>query len=222
MQGMNAEKKVYLPYKEARKFIKKFRFASRYDWVVFCYSINKDNKLLPLNANEVYENDWVSWKEFLGFKRKVPFLSLEEAKQEVQKLKLGGLKEWKLYCNWNPEDIGLKPANIPASPHIYYQKTGWKGYSDFLGNDNTNFISKDFRSFESARKYCRALGLTSSAQWMHYCAGEIKGLLPKPEDIPSNIARQYKDDGYQGMPDFLNTKYHREVQRRKINRSRKS
>ena len=175
-------------------------------------------KDVPFNPDEVYE-DWKNWKHFLGFKNKVPFLSYAEARDFVRSLKLNGLKDWKSYCNWDPSDLGLKPANIPSSPHINYKDEGWVGYSDFLGSGNTSFNSKVFRDFQSARKYCRALGLTSSGQWLDYCKGKIDGLLAKPEDIPSNIARQYTDSGFEGMNDFLNTAYHRKTARTKANKS---
>lgn len=216
---MREKKEDFYSFEEAKKYAKKLHLASRYDWVVLVNSKKRINSKVPKNPDKVYASKWKNWKDFLGYHKKVPFLSFEEARDFIHQLNLGGLKEWKAYCNWDPNDVGLKPPFIPSSPHIQYKEEGWKGYSDFLGNENKSFSSKVFRDFQAARKYARALGLTSSAQWMLYCKGEIKGLLPKPDDIPSNVARQYASDGFDGMDDFLNTKYHREVKRRKENRS---
>ncbi len=209
----------YIAFKDARKFARKFHLSSRYEWILLANSPEVIPSSIPVNAEEVYAEEWKSWKDFLGYKKKVEFLTYDEAKKIIHPLKLKGLKEWKFYTNWDLSVIGLKPPNIPSSPHITYEGKGWVGYADFLGNNNKSFSSKVFMSFESARKYSRALGLTSSAQWVDYCQGKIKGLLPKPENVPSNIARQYADMGFKGMNDFLNTKYHREVLRREVHRS---
>ncbi|MFT6746337.1 MAG: hypothetical protein ACJAZ2_000676, partial [Glaciecola sp.] len=214
-----AKKQVkYKDFAEARKYAKSLHLSSRYDWVILAHAKNTLPKDIPSNPDEVYK-EWKNWKYFLGFNNKTPFLSFTEARVFVKGLKLNGLKEWKSYCNWDPDDIGLKPANIPSSPHINYKEIGWTGYSDFLGSDNSSFNSKVFRDFSSARKYCRALGLTSSGQWLDYCKGKIDGLLEKPDDIPSNIARQYTGKGFDGMNDFLNTAYHRKIARAKANRT---
>jgi hypothetical protein len=202
----------------ARKYAKSLHLSSRYDWVILINTKGALPKDVPSNPDEIYD-DWKNWKHFLGFKNKVRFLSFTEARNFVRSLKLNGLKSWKAYCNWDPNDVGLKPANIPSSPHINYKADGWKGYSDFLGSQNSSFNSKTFREFSSARKYCRALGLTSSGQWLDYCKEKIDGLLAKPDDIPSNIARQYTDKGFDGMNDFLNTAYHRKIARTEANRT---
>lgn len=216
---MSEKKHKFCSFEEAKRYARSLHLSGRYDWVVLASTPKGLKSSVPKNPDEIYKKEWKSWKDFLGYKKRVPFLPFEEARSFVRALNLSGLKEWKSYINWDPNDVGLKPAFIPSSPHIQYKDEGWKGYSDFIGTLNKSFSSKTFRSFESARKYARALGLTSSAQWIEYCKGNIKGLLPKPNDIPSNIARQYAKDGFSGMDDFLNTKYHREVKRRKEHRT---
>jgi len=215
---MGREQLKYRSFADARKYAKSLHFVSRYDWVLFTNLKSGLPKDVPANPDQEYE-EWKNWKHFLGLKKKVPFLSFPEAREYVRKLNLDGLKDWKAYCNWDPNEIGLKPANIPSSPHINYKDLGWTGYSDFLDSENSSFNSKAFRDFDAARKYCRALGLTSSGQWLDYCKGNIDGLVVKPEDIPSNIARQYTGKGFEGMNDFLNTAYHRKIARTKANRT---
>jgi hypothetical protein len=217
-ENLMGKEKKYLSFTEARKSVKSMHLTSRYDWVIVTRAKGALSSGIPENPDEVY-SEWKNWKHFLGFKNKVPFLSFKDARKEVRRLKLNGLKDWKLYCSWDPDDIGLKPANIPSSPHVNYKDNGWEGYSDFLGSENSSFNSKVFRDFQSARKYCRALGLTSSGQWLDYCKGNIEGLMKKPDNIPSNIARQYTGNGFEGMNDFLNTAYHRKVARTKANRT---
>jgi hypothetical protein len=115
-------------------------------------------------------------------------------------------------CNWNPNDFGLKPPEVPASPHIYFKESGWTGYNDWLGNENPK-LNKNYRSFKESREFARELGLTSSEYWLKYCKGEMSHLPLKPEDIPTNVARKYRDIGWNGMNDFLNAKEHRRVRR---------
>ena len=201
-------------FSQARNFAQSLSLDSRYDWVVCSMTKGLIPRDIPVNPEEIYE-EWRNWKHFLGFKKKVPFLSFEEARIFVRALNLNGLKDWKAYCNWDPYDIGLKPPNIPSSPHINFKGEGWNGYSDFLGSDNASFTVKEFRNFDSARAYCRDLGLTSSGQWLSYCKNELDSLPEKPADIPSNIARQYTGKGFVGMNDFLNTSHHRKVARTK-------
>ncbi|MDC1188806.1 hypothetical protein N8089_03335, partial [Flavobacteriales bacterium] len=57
------------------------------------------------------------------------------------------------------------------------------------------------------------LGLTSSEYWLRYCKGEFSHLPKKPNNIPTNVARKYRDIGWNGMNDFLNAKEHRRLRR---------
>ncbi len=54
-----------------------------------------------------------------------------------------------------------------------------------------------------ARKFVRSLNLNGEADWRLYCKGEIPDLLPKPEDIPTAVARVYKNKGWISWPDWL-------------------
>ena len=60
-------------------------------------------------------------------------------------------------------------------------------------------MAKQFRDFESARKFVRKLGLKNKPDWQEYCkSGD------KPDDIPANPNRDYKKD-YTHMGDWLGT-----------------
>ena len=67
---------------------------------------------------------------------------------------------------------------------------------------------KKFRSFKEARNFVHALKLKSGKEWRQYCRGELEGLGPKPPkpgDIPVNPNQTYKNQGWQGMGDWLGT-----------------
>lgn len=204
-------KTKYRSFNKAREFALKLGLKNRYEWVVYSSIDNLKPDDIPVNPDEVYKA-WNGWKNWLGSYEKVPFLPFKEAKKLVHNKKLKSTSEWKKWCNWDPNEFGLKPPEIPASPHIYYKDSGWVGYNDWLGTENPK-LNKKYKSFEEARAFARALGLTSSEYWLKYCKGDISHLPPKPEDIPTNVARKYRDLGWNGMNDFLNAKEHRRVRR---------
>ena len=49
-------------------------------------------------------------------------------------------------------------------------------------------MKKQFRDFESAREFVRALNLKSGTEWRVYCKSGNK-----PDDIPSSPWRTYKE-----------------------------
>ena len=60
-------------------------------------------------------------------------------------------------------------------------------------------MAKQFRDFESARKFVRSLGLSGEHEWREYCKSGNK-----PDDIPSSPKNNYKKD-FKGVGDWLGT-----------------
>jgi hypothetical protein len=58
-------------------------------------------------------------------------------------------------------------------------------------------MKKQWRDFESARKFAQSLGLKGAKEWFEYCKSG------KPNDIPRNPQKVYKD--WVGWGDFLDT-----------------
>lgn len=104
------------------------------------------------------------------------WLSFEEARGFVQDECIPHRDAYFKWHDWN------KPKQIPKYPYFTYRDSGWKGWNDWLGNNNV------FKS--GARKYCRPffeavawvhkLGLRSQQQWFDYI--RENGI---PDDIPS-------------------------------------
>jgi hypothetical protein len=207
----------YKSFQKAREFVRALKLKNRYEWVVY----SQVNKLLPedipAHPDKVYKS-FVDWRDWIGGGSKPGFLPFEEAREFVRSLGLQSTADWKKYTSWDPNEIGLKPDNIPASPHVYYANEGWNGYGDWLGTNKLAPYQREFRPFEEARAFVRKLGLTSTEKWIKYCKGEYPDLPPKPEDIPTNAARKYSHEGWLGMDDFLNAKEHRRYKR--LNRNR--
>jgi hypothetical protein len=59
---------------------------------------------------------------------------------------------------------------------------------------------KEFRDFEEAREFTRALNLKCYKEWQVYC---VSG--NKPNDIPSTPRGTYKNNGWSGFGDWLGT-----------------
>lgn len=201
-------------FDKARKFARSLNLKNRHEWSVYCSLNNNKPDNIPDFPNEIYKG-WKGWKNWLGQYENVTYCNYEKAQEFVSKLGIKNSKEWRSYCNWNPNEIGLKPSNIPVSPQIFYKNYGWKGYSHWLGHDKTPSNKKSYRSFKEAREFAHSLNLTSSELWVLYCKGKMKGLPQKPNDIPTNVARKYRGNGWNGMNDFLNSKYNNKIKRSK-------
>ena len=59
---------------------------------------------------------------------------------------------------------------------------------------------KKFRDFKSVREFARSLKLKDSKEWYEYCKS-----ANKPDDIPRNPSRTYKNKGWIGYGDWLGT-----------------
>ena len=190
-------KREYHSFIEAREFVRTLKLNSWKEWVVYCKS-GKLPPYIPTNPNKTYKKKgWVSFGDWLGTGKisvnKYEYLSLEEAKKIVHKLKLKSSKDWKDYC-----DSGEKPNNIPYNPGRAYKNKGWNGMGDWLGTGRVANQKREYKSFEEAKKYCLKLKLKNEKEWREY---RKTGKLPI--DIPGKPGIIYKDKGWKGFVDFL-------------------
>jgi hypothetical protein len=104
-------------------------------------------------------------------------------------------KQWReLYKN------GSLPSDIPSGPDYVYRDQ-WKSWGDFLGTGYIASQNRRYRSFDEARKWARAQGLKSNAEWLRLAAEKRL-----PEDIPTNVKQVYRSE-WQGTADFLGSNY---------------
>ena len=61
-------------------------------------------------------------------------------------------------------------------------------------------MAKQFRDFESARKFVRKLGLKNKPEWQEYCKSGNK-----PDDIPASPRLVYKNKGWINIGDWTGT-----------------
>jgi hypothetical protein len=65
-------------------------------------------------------------------------------------------------------------------------------------------MKKEWRDFKSAREFARSLGLKGSTEWWTYCDSGNK-----PDNLPTNPNRTYKNKGWKGFKDFLGNEIER-------------
>jgi len=195
----------FLDFKPARKHVHRLRLKSQNEWRKYCKSGKKPQDI-PTNPARTYKKQWRGWGDWLGTGSIAPFnmqfRDFESARMYVHRLGLKSREEWKKYCN-----SGKKPQDIPADPATTYKKQ-WKGWGDWLGTGRIAPQDMQFRHFESARMYVHRLGFKSQNEWRKYCKSG-----KKPQDIPTNPATIYKNEGWKGFGDWLGTgtKSNREI-----------
>lgn len=190
------QNRIYLPFEEARSYVRKLDLKNGAEWSAFCKSGKKPENI-PMAANDVYKDEWEGFGDWLGTgniaTRNIKYRSFNEARSFVHKLKLKSQHEWEEYCK-----SGSKPVDIPQKAYRTYHRN-WKGFGDWLG---TNFVAKqkrNYRDFEEARKFVQTLGLKDQAAWRQYCKSG-----KKPQDIPSAPTKQYEKE-WKGFGDWLGT-----------------
>jgi superfamily II DNA or RNA helicase len=188
----------YMPYEEAKAYVHKLKLKNKDEWIKY-YKSSKRPHTIPSNPYKTYKDDgWVGYGDWLGtgnvrFKKYRPFL---EAKEYVNRLGIKTQREWKKYVK-----SGRMPNDIPSNPNLSYKNKGWIGYGDWLGTGKkANRYKGEYRSFESARAYARKQKFKNIAKWKKYCKSG-----KKPLDIPSDPSGPYKNKGWNGYGDWLDT-----------------
>jgi hypothetical protein len=118
-----------------------------------------------------------------------------QAREYARSLKIKGTSGWRQFCNSNK-----KPDDIPANPSKAYQNTGWVSLGDWLGTGTIATHLREYKSFIQARKYVHSLDLKNVAEWKQFC---VSG--KRPEYIPANPNRTYKNAGWISWGDWLGT-----------------
>jgi len=131
----------FLPFEEARAFAHNLNLNSMKEWSEFCKEGNIPNNI-PKSPISVYKNKgWISWGDFLGNGKVHPkyrvYRPFEEARKEIRSLNLNSYRDWIKYCK-----SGSKSTDIPNDPRSVYKNKGWVGYSDWIGKEKHEKVSK--------------------------------------------------------------------------------
>ena len=123
--------RAYLPFEEARSFVRTLRLRNYTQWQAYCKSGKKPDDI-PANPIRVYSSEFESVGDWLGTgyvaNLNRVYLPFEEARAFVRTLGLKYETEWRAYCL-----SGKKPDSIPANP-IQVYSSEYKGIGDWLGS----------------------------------------------------------------------------------------
>ena len=126
--------------------------------------------------------------------------SFNEARSFTRKLGLRSHKDWRIYIGPSGRkrfpEIQSLPRDIPKAPDHYYNE--WTNWGDFLGTGNTASRLAQWMNFTEARRFARRLRLPTQREWQIYARSNRR-----PETLPSNPQRVYRNSGWKGFPDFL-------------------
>ena len=195
----SVHKKEFRDFESSREFVRGLKLKGQLEWREYCKSGDKPEDI-PTNPNRIYKNKgWIDWGDWLGTGSIAPknrvFRDFESSREFVRGLKLKGQLEWYEY-----RKSGDKPEDIPSSPNNTYKNDGWVSWGDWLGTGNVHPQNMEFLDFESSREFVRGLKLKGQLEWNEYCkSGD------KPEDIPTNPNRIYKNKGWIDWGDWLGT-----------------
>ena len=187
----------WMPFNEARKYVWNLKLSKQSEWRAFCNS-GKRPLNIPSNPDKYYKDEWLSIQDWIGTDpgfSGYKYLSYEQSKKIIHKLKLKSQKDWTKYVKSKK-----KPDNIPSAPRRYYLKTGWVSWGEWLGTGKVADNYKKYRPFEEARQYIQSLNIKTQKEWNAYA----KTGGNKPIDIPYKPQRTYKEN-WKSWGDWLGT-----------------
>ena len=204
----------YLPFLDARAFVRKLGLKSRNEWAAYCKGLIRGLETkpagIPTSPERTYSNQgWIGVGDWLGTgnmanQHKI-YRPFDEAKRFARSLKLQSGKEWQDYCKGRKKKLGNLPNDIPACPNQTYKKSGWLGMGDWLGTGTVAPNLIEYRSFAEAHSFTLELRLKSQNEWRSYCKGCFKNLPKLPKDMPANPNKTYKGKGWIGFGHWLGT-----------------
>jgi superfamily II DNA or RNA helicase len=172
----------------------------------------KKPKQMPSAPWQTYKKDpdWKGLGDFLSTgriaSREVEYIHYDSAKNILKKFALKNREEYFRWYKDNNEKMLKKGFFLPKYCNQTY-KSEWEGWNIFLNNKNPHGKKNvDWMPFEKARAFVRKLGLKSTQEWKLYCQGKLKGLPELPYNIPTIPGRQYENEGFRSIMDWLGTK----------------
>jgi hypothetical protein len=190
-------RKSFLPFEEARAFVRRLGLKNSYEWRERAKSPEFPDDI-PSNPNRTYKDKgWIGIRDWLGIERiyKHKKCSFEEAHDYVRSLGLKRYSDWK---EWSKS--GLRPDDIPSAPWSFYKGKGWVNMGDWLGTGRIAYTNKVYLPFNEAREFVRKLRLKNFNEWREWAKS-----TKRPDNIPISPHYKYRNKGWIGYGDWLGT-----------------
>jgi len=193
-------KKDFVSFERARNFARTLNLKSSVEWLDYVRenSLPDGHPYAPRNS---YRKEWTSWEDFLGYEKKqrVEFISFVEARDFARVLNVNTSTQWSKWAS-----SGNRPSNIPSNPSQVYLKSGWLGWSDFLGKKRSNKPSeKYYFSYEEAKEYLKTKSINTKSEYKRKYGFSIEHSYY--EHLPPYPELTYKDQGWVSWEDYLGT-----------------
>ena len=195
-RSAGAPKKEYLPYEEARAWVRQLKLRSCHEWELFRYRRDRKTGLrlrptcIPAYPERAYKDKgWLGAKDYFGFGSTLYF-PYAKAKLEARKL---GLKSRMAWFRWWRQ---YRPVTVPVDPSMYYPE--WENWNEFLGNRN---VFKSWKpqlvSYEQAKKIVHPLKFRNQTEYFEWHKTN------RPTNLPFQPSITYKKRGWESWTKFL-------------------
>ena len=208
-----ARLREYLPFEEAREFVRSLKLKTQEQWIDYCKGRIKGMKKpdnIPAGVPGIYRtNGWISMGDWLGTGKVsnslMQTLPFPQAREFVRSLGLKSQKQWQEYIAGRMKHLPTPPEGIPYSPARSYADKGWAGMGDWIGTGTVAPQMRKFMIFEDARAFARSLNLKTKSDWEAFSKGKMNKLGKLPNDVPAGPSGKYQKDGWISWGDWLGT-----------------
>lgn len=154
---MSAEKKIWIPFLEAREYARSLKLRSYEEWRKRVVKTKNFPSNIPKDPRNAY-SEWISGGDWVGtgriadqYKKEILFYSYDEAKIFIQNINIKSALQYQSYHRINKLNF------LPIRPECL---DGWISWNDFLNNDNiyystltlnqrrNHFIERSNKKFE--------------------------------------------------------------------------
>ena len=177
----------WLPFEDARIFTMSLNLISVGEWNEYSKS-GKRPQDIPANPDKVYIDDWISFPDWLGYKRiadqdkKRFFIDAKQFKYLWKVLEITGIKDWQIFY----KEIKLSEQEIlfPYEPIYFYDE--FKELGDLTGN-----FTKNIFSYAELKEYLKDFNIKSSPELKKWRNGELQNMPECDNRVPRGIANRH-------------------------------
>jgi hypothetical protein len=125
---MTSKSKRIYSFREARRVARGHGFESKEEFLDYsCPGAYQ----LPKNPDEIWNEEWRGWDDFLG----IPYTDFEEARSVARDLKATSEDEYLTWFREKKIDEDSPAIRLPFRPDLHFKKE-WLGWGDWLGINN--------------------------------------------------------------------------------------